>query len=57
MCGPVPSPWTIDGSRGVTSRARSRPAIGGSAAISARASSSVMLPGNTPPSIAPASRM
>ena len=55
--GPEPSPGMTRGSRGVTSRARSRPVIGGSAAISARASSSPMAPGKTPPSIAPASRM
>ena len=42
---------------GVTSRARSRPIIEGSAAISSRASSSAIDPGNTPPSMAPASRM
>ncbi len=55
--GPEPSPWTVWASRGVTSRARSRPVIGGSAAISARASSSPIAPGKTPPSIAPSSRM
>ena len=41
----------------MTARARSRPAIGGSAAISARASSSPIAAGKMPPSIAPASRM
>ena len=55
--GPEPSPRTTCGSAIVTSRARSRPAIGGSAAISARASSSPMAAGKMPPSIAPASRM
>ena len=42
---------------GVTSRARSRPVIGGSAAISSRASRSAIRSGKTPPRIAPASRM
>ena len=42
---------------GLTSRARSRPAIGGSAAISARASALGDRAGNTPPRIAPSSRM
>ena len=44
-------------SRGVTSRARSRPVIAGSAAISASASDSETAAGNTPPGIEPRSRM
>jgi hypothetical protein len=39
--------------RGVTSRARSRPCIDGSASISSRACCSGIAPGNTPPFIAP----
>ncbi len=55
--GPAPdSPWRVT-SFGVTTAARSWPAIGGSASISSRASESVTLAGNTPPRIAPASRM
>ncbi len=54
--GPSPLPCLVT-SLGVTTRARSCPAIAGSAAISSRASSSEMLAGNTPPRIAPASRM
>jgi hypothetical protein len=57
MYGPSPSPSCRTGAAGVTSRARSRPIIGGSAAISSRASASLVAPGKTPPSIAPASRM
>jgi hypothetical protein len=52
----VPLPWTVARS-GVTTRARSCPAIGGSASISARASRSGIVPGKTPPRIAPAERM
>src|SRR3954471_18862057 len=53
---PSPSP-TSTVSAGVTSRARSRPVIGGSASISARASRSLTRSGKTPPRIAPALRM
>src|SRR4051812_14485475 len=51
-----PSP-TVAISRGDTSRARSRPVMEGSAAISAPASASLIRPGNTPPRIAPADRV
>ena len=54
-CGPSPSSST--GASGVTVRARSAPAIAGSASISARASSTANSPGKTPPRIAPSSRM
>ena len=50
----APSPTTVSSAGRVTSRARSRPAIGGSAAISSRASRSAIAPGKTPPRIAPA---
>ena len=56
MRGPSPSPCSLMAA-GVTSRARSRPAIGGSAAIRSRASASLMAAGKTPPRIAPAVRM
>src|SRR3954468_18685879 len=51
-----PSP-TSTVSAGGTSRARSRPVIGGSAAISSRASRSLNRSGKTPPRIAPADLM
>ncbi len=54
---PLPSGSSRISSDGVTSRARSRPSIDGSAAISARASSSATLAGKRPPRIAPWSRM
>ena len=53
-CGPSPSKRTISG--GVTSRARSAPAIEGSAAIRSRASASGTSAGKMPPRIAPRSR-
>ena len=57
MRGPSPAcPCRLTRS-GVTDRARSCPAIGGSAAISSRACASGIDAGNTPPRIAPASRM
>ena len=52
----APSPWTV-ARAGVTSRARSRPAIGGSAATRSRACASSTAAGKTPPRIAPALRM
>ena len=56
MRGPSPPwPWRLT-SLGVTTAARSCPAIGGSASISSAASRST-LAANTPPRIAPASRM
>ena len=59
--GPVAGAFAVGASTivcaGDTSRARSRPAIAGSAAISSRACASSMRAGNTPPRIAPASRM
>ena len=55
--GPSPSPSKTRGSGIVTSRARSRPTMLGSAAIRSRASASLISPGKTPPRIAPASRM
>ena len=54
--GPSPLPWTVI-SRGETTRAKSAPAIGGSARTSAIASSSLVAAANTPPRIEPASRM
>ena len=58
MRGPSPAPCDARSHAGVTSRARSRPAIGGSAAIRSRASRlGVMRAGKTPPRIAPAVRM
>ena len=57
MRGPSPSPANVRGSAIVTSRARSRPTMLGSAAIRSRASASLISPGKTPPRIAPASRM
>ena len=57
MRGPEPSPACTCGRSGVTARARSRPVIGGSAAISSRASGSLVAAGKIPPGIAPASRM
>jgi hypothetical protein len=56
IVGPSPAPTSVIRS-GLTSRARSRPLIAGSASISARASSSGSEPGKTPPRIAPRSRM
>ena len=56
ILGPSPAPWWVT-SRGVTTAARSCPAIGGSASISSRASRSEISPVNTPPRIDPASRM
>ena len=55
--GPSLSPANTRGSAIVTSRARSRPTMLGSAAIRSRASRSLISPGKTPPRIAPASRM
>ena len=53
MCGPSPSsPWRLT-AVGVTCAARSCPAIGGSASISARASAAGIAAGNSPPRIAP----
>ena len=52
-----PSPSRTTGSLGVTSRARSRPLIGGSASIAARASASPTSAGKMPPRIDPLSRM
>jgi hypothetical protein len=57
MRGPGLSGSRITGSAGVTSQARSAPAIGGSAITRSRASDSGISPGNTPPRIAPLSRM
>ncbi len=54
-CGPSPSIST--GSPGLTVRARSAPAIGGSAPTRSRASASPTSAGKTPPRIAPPSRM
>ena len=57
MCGPGPAVPCRVTLAGVTCRARSCPAIGGSAAISPRASRSDSDAGNTPPRMAPRSRM
>ena len=54
-CGPSPSSST--GSPGLTPRARSAPAIEGSASIRSRASASGVSAENRPPRIAPRSRM
>ncbi len=54
--GPSP-PSKICTSPGVTSRARSRPAIGGSASIRSRACASGSSASKTPPRIAPCERM
>ena len=56
MRGPSPLPWTVI-SPGETTRAKSAPAIAGSASTSAIASSTETDAGNTPPRIDPASRM
>ena len=56
MRGPPPDPCRLT-RVGVTSAARSCPAIGGSASISARACACGSAAGNTPPRIAPACRM
>jgi hypothetical protein len=55
--GPSASLSSTIGRFGETSRARSRPSIAGSASIRSRASRSSSSPGNTPPRIAPRSRM
>ena len=54
-CGPSPSSST--GSSGVTVRAKSAPAIEGSAAIRSRASAAGVAASKIPPRIAPWSRM
>ena len=56
MRGPSPEPWTVS-SRGDTTRAKSAPAIAGSARTSAIASSALVAAPKTPPRIEPASRM
>ena len=57
MRGPGLSGSRISGSAGVTSRARSRPSIGGSAITRSIASASAISAGKTPPRMAPLSRM
>ena len=52
-----PSPSSSIGSAGLTPRAKSAPAIGGSAAIRSKASSSPVAASKMPPRMAPRSRM